>query len=228
MADESSFFGREAFGGRFWTLIAAIVLVVAVAAGGIVIAATGGSSASPTHKAGGPPGECPLTSVVSDAIPTAAPPQTTWVDVRGFKLPVTADGPVNHINGDWSCYAHSPLGGLEAVFGFAAGGLTGNRNAVERVLDPSTVNPGLLDSLAPPGGEQRKPGLDIVGFAFGTFSRQGGSAIIVDSCTIASCTSPYYSTQYNLTWAGHWLITNGGGTTTPLASVAGVTTWRAP
>lgn len=228
MGDEPTFFGREAFGGRFWSLVAAIVFVVAVAAGGIVVAATGGSSASPSHKAAGPPGGCPLTSVVSDTIPTAAPPQTTWVDVRGFKLPVSPDGPAYQANGAWGCYAHSPAGALESVMGTLAGALVGNRDVVAASLAPGTVSSEQLASLVPAGGEPRQPGLQVVGFIFGRFSRQGGQVAIVDSCTIASCTSPFYSTQYEMTWAGRWLITNDGGATTPLQSASGVTTWEAP
>lgn len=228
MADEPSFFSREAFGGRFWSLIAAIVFVVAVAAGAIVVvAATGGSSASPDHKAGGQPG-CPLAAVVSDNIPTAAVPQTTWVDVRGFKLPVSSAGPASQADGVWGCYAHSPAGALESVMGTLAGAVVGNRDVVAASLAPGTVSPEQLATLVPAGGEPRQPGLQIVGFIFGRFSRQGGQVAIVDSCTIASCTSPFYSTQYEMTWAGRWLITNDGGATTPLSSAAGVTTWEAP
>ncbi len=239
MADESGggrgggggFFGREVFGGKLWSLVAAVVVVVGVVAGVMAIVATRSSSTAKSHPAVAA-GGCQLASVVSDTIPSNAPAQTTWIDVRGFKLPVTADGPANHgQDGNWSCYAHTPTGGLEAVVGLAAAALTGNRAAVTSALAPNSVSAAQLDTLAPAGGAQRQPGVAIVGFQFGPFSRQGGQVTLVESCTIASCVSPFYASEYTLTWAGqpsHWLITNGGGNTTPLSSVAGVTTWAAP
>ncbi len=219
------FLGQQVFGGKLWTLVAAVGVVVGVIAGVVAIVATRTSAKAQTAPA---IGECSLSGVVSDVIPSNAP-QTTWVDLRGFKLPISSAGPANHgEDGNWSCYAHSPTGGLEAVVGLAAAALVGNRSAVAAAFAPGTVNPSQLDTMAPAGGAQRQPGVAVVGFQFGPFSRQGGQVSLIESCTIASCVSPFYASEYNLTWNGRWLITNGGGNTTALNSVAGVTTWEAP
>ncbi|MDQ6839823.1 MAG: hypothetical protein M3137_16230, partial [Actinomycetota bacterium] len=155
MADESGggrgggggFFGREVFGGKLWSLVAAVVVVVGVVAGVVAIVATRSSSTAKSHPAVAA-GGCQLASVVSDAIPSNAPAQTTWVDVRGFKLPITADGTANHgQDGSWSCYAHSPTGALEAVMGLFANGLVGDRAAVGNLFAPGSVTPAELDTL---------------------------------------------------------------------------------
>jgi hypothetical protein len=239
--------------GRRWTLVAAVVVIVVVVAGGVWVVgfrgsgnnvnstaskaisntpsatAVGGGHRSSTSITG-PGRRCRLASKVSTAIPTATAPVTEWINVDGFYFPTTTSaGPLYRDGAAWTCFAHTPSGALLTATSVSVSVELGDQRAFESYFPPGHWSRAQLDSIAPAGGQTADPGVQIVGYQFGPFTRAGGTFSVVESCTQSACQDPYYAVSFDAEWLNRqWYLTGDtfqDGTSTGLASLAGVTPW---
>lgn len=233
MADET-----ELWGGKRWTLAAAGAIVIALVG---AIAWIGLSSHTPAATASiaqrrqvnqATKKPCPLASVESTAIPSATAPPTKWIDVRGFEFPTTADGPLYRDGSEWTCFAHTPMGGLLTATSSAVAIVTGDTAAFATYFPPHHWSTAQLESQVPVGGQAPQDGPLIVGYEFGPWSLDGGVVSLVEGCSSGSCPSPYASLTVRVQWRNNrWYLvgdTFQPGTGSPLVSLAGVTPWEAP
>jgi len=226
------------WGGKRWTLVGSAVMLITIVA---AIAWIALSSHTPTQPVTSTQRRqitvaqhrpCPLASIESTAIPSATAPATRWINVRGFEVPTTADGPLYRDGGWWTCFAHTPMGGLLTFTSLLVSELDGDPSAYANYFPAGHWSMGQLATQVPAGGESPQDGAHIVGYEFGPWSLAGGQVDLVESCTVTACQAPYYSVTANVQWQrNRWFLvgdTDQPGTATPLGSLVGVTPWEAP
>jgi len=226
------------WGGKRWTLVGSAVMLITIVA---AIAWVALSSHTPTQTVTSTQRRqitvaqhrpCPLASIESTAIPSATAPATRWINVRGFEFPMTADGPLYRDGGWWTCFAHTPMGGLLTATSSSVAAELGDQSAYASYFPPHHWSKSQLQSQAPAGGQMSQSGNQIVGYDFGVWSVDAGTVSVVESCASSGCQSPYMELTVQLQWQGRrWYIVGDSfepGTGTWLTSLIGITPWGAP
>jgi hypothetical protein len=218
---------RIAKRGCLTAAAAALVLLIPAAA----LAAAGAGGGRHHYQAGKAPVQAaacpPLHS--GTAIPPGPPLDLAWRNIGKIPVPVSASvGPVRFGRPAWTCYAHSPIGAVMAVYGISAA-LSGPdwQAAAAREIVPGPgqqafIMAGQHQHYVPPAARVARP----VGFTVVAYTARQATIEIV-----AVAGSEFAAGFRTVVWDGaDWkLAMMPGGMAGPgpelLSSAAGITMW---